>query len=79
MHMAKCQCGKARSREEKKVLIALALAGEVISGQCQLKLKENQDANSIIETTVLKVRETNKIREIYREICEIPESRVKLS
>ena len=40
----------------------------------QLKLKANQDANPITEVAVLKINETDKIRELYRAICEIPET-----
>ena len=38
-----------KGREEKKVLMELALMGEVIAAQCHLKLNENQDADSITE------------------------------
>ena len=47
---------------DRKVLMALALMGELISGQCQVKLKENQDAYPITEVAVLKAAEANKIR-----------------
>ena len=49
------------------------LWGVLILDQCQLKFKANQDLGSITEVAVLKVDETNEIRDIYREICEIPE------
>ena len=59
--MVKFQGEKERSQEEKKVLIAFAHMGEVILGQCRLKLKENQDANSITETAVLKRKNRIKV------------------
>ena len=43
VQMAEFQGGKERSLEEEAVLTALALMGEVIAGQCQLELQENQD------------------------------------
>ena len=43
-------------------------------GQCQLKCKENQDACAITEVAVLNVHGANEIRELYREICEVPEN-----
>ena len=42
------------------------------------KLKENKDANAITEVAVLKVEETNRIRELYREIFEIPENPIAI-
>ena len=78
VQIVKFQGEKGRSREEQKVLTALDFAGEVIAAQCELKLKDNQEANLIAETDVSKAQETNKIRELYREICEIPEHRLKL-
>ena len=77
VEIAKFQGEKERSREEKKVLTALAFTGEVGAGKCQLKLGENQEANSITETAVLKVPRTNKNRDLYRAICEIPQNRAK--
>ena len=74
----KFQGGRERSQEAKKVLTALSFLEEVISNRRQFKLKENQKANSITETDVLKVRETNRIRDLYRGISEIPENRAKL-
>ena len=65
--------------EEKQVLPALSLMDELISDHCQLGFKENQDAGPITEAAVLKVNESNKIREIYRAILEIPENRAKLN
>ena len=59
--------------EEKQVLAALAHMEELISDQRQLEFKENQDACPITEVEVLNVNETKEIREIYREVCEIPE------
>ena len=63
-----------------RVLMALARmvgGGELISDQ--LKLKGNNDAKSITEAAVLKVKETSRIRELYRAIYEIPENRAKLN
>ena len=54
--------------------MALALMGELISDHRRAKLKENQDADSITEVAALKANVTNKIREIYRGVCEIPEN-----
>ena len=65
--------------EEKEVLSALALMEEFISDQRQLKFKDNPDANSITEVAILKVNEANKIRDLYRGMCEIPENRAKLN
>ena len=39
MQIEKFQGEEERSREEKKVLTALAFTEEVIAGQCQLELK----------------------------------------
>ena len=60
--------------EERQVLAAMALMEEVISDQCQLKLKGNQDTDSITELAVLEINETGDIRELYRLVCEIPEN-----
>ena len=46
----------------------------MISDQCQVKLQGNQDVNLITEAAVLEISETNKIRELYRAISEIPET-----
>ena len=70
--IAKPHDEKDRSQEEKKVLTALDFMGEVIAGQCQLKLKGGQEVDAITETAVLEVQEANKIREIYSAICESP-------
>ena len=48
--------------DEQKVPTASPLLEEVISGQRQLKFKENQDANPITEVAVLGINGTNKIR-----------------
>ena len=53
--------------------------GEVILDQCQEKLQENQDANSITEMAVLKANESNRIRELRGAIFENPENRAKLN
>ena len=60
--------------EEKQFLSALALFGEIIVGQCQLKLEENQDVNQLTELATLKINETNKIKELYKVIGEFTES-----
>ena len=52
----------------------MALLGEIIAGQCQQKLKENQDANRITEIATLKINESDGIKELYRGISEIPET-----
>ena len=44
----------------------MALFGEIIAGQCQLKLKGNQDSNQLTELPTLKINETNKIKEPYK-------------
>ena len=55
--------------EERQVLAAPALMEELILDQRQLEFKENQDVGPTTELAVLKAQETNKIRELYREIC----------
>ena len=62
VQMVKFQFVEGSRREEKKVITALDLADEVISGQRQLKLTGNKDAKSITGAAVLKAKETNKIR-----------------
>ena len=52
--------------------------GEVISGRCQLKLKENQAARLTTEKEILEAQETNKIRGLFRVICEIPEKPIEI-
>ena len=51
--------------EEKDVLMSLALMGEIIGGQCRVKRRNNENAKLIAEEAVQKVRESNKVREIY--------------
>ena len=63
--------------EEREVLSALALMGALISNQRQLKFKANRDANSITELAVLKMNESNNIREFCSAISEIPENVAK--
>ena len=48
--------------------------GEVIAGKCQLKLMGDQDVNVIDGESILKAQETNKIRELDREICAISDT-----
>ena len=71
--IAKFSGENARSKEEKKILTPFAVMGEVIANQCQLKLTENQEANLIAERAIAKVQEANKMSELFRVICEIPE------
>ena len=65
--------GKWR-RRRKQDLTALALFGEIIVGQCQLTLKENQEANQLTELATLKINETAKIKELYKVIGGFTES-----
>ena len=51
---------KGGSQEEKNVFNGVGPHGELIVGPCHLKLKVNQDANSITESVALKVSEENK-------------------
>ena len=60
-------------QEEKKILTELASMGELIAVKRLLKLTENHEVNLIAENAFSGVRETNKIRELYRVICEITE------
>ena len=69
-----CVRKKGNEEEQQQVLAALAMLGEVILDQRQLKLKENQDGDLITESEVFEINETNKIRELYRTLCEIPET-----
>ena len=68
------QCAGKKGNGEQQVLAALALLGEVILDLCQLKLKANQDVGLITESAVLEINETEEIRELYRTLCEIPET-----
>ena len=43
-------------------------------GQCQLTLKENQEANQLTELATLKINETAKIKELYKVIGGFTES-----
>ena len=65
---------KKGEEEEKKVLAALALFGEIVVGQCQAKRKENQDAKQLTETATMEINETNKIKELYKILGEFTES-----
>ena len=51
--------------EEKDVLMSLALMREIIGNQCRAKRRNNENAKLIAEEAVQKVRESNKVREIY--------------
>ena len=65
-----------KEKEERKALVYWALlGGELILDRCRSNLKENQDAVEITECDVLKLGETNIIRELYRGAYEIPENR----
>ena len=63
---------RKKEEEEKHVLAALALFGEIIADRCQQTLKENQAANRVTDLATLKINEKNKIKELYRAISEIP-------
>ena len=63
--------------EARGVLTAMSLMGELISAQFQLGFKANKDVGPITEVAVLKVKETNEIRDLSRAIFEIPENRAK--
>ena len=52
----------------------MALFVDIILGQCQPKLKENQDVDRIAELSTSGIDEMNKIKELYRAISEIPET-----
>ena len=66
--------GKKGMGGEKQVLAALALMEEFILRQCQLGFKESRDVRPITDVAVPKVGDANEIRDLYREICEIPET-----
>ena len=73
VQIAKYNFGSGRNQEEeKKIRTALAFAEAVIAHQRHLKLKGNQEENLIMKS-ILKSQEANKIRELYRVICEFPE------
>ena len=72
VQMGKYRRGGGRIQEEKKISTAMALMEKVIAGRCRLKLKENREAN-LIKKASLEAQETNKIRGLYRVICEFPE------
>ena len=46
----------------------------MIANQCMVKKRKIESLKLIAEGAVLKVKETNKIRELYRILNEIPES-----
>ena len=77
VQMVKSRGEQERSQSEKNVLTAFGIMGEFIAGQRHLKLKENQDANSITESAVLNLIETGEIRELCSAILEIPENKAK--
>ena len=73
-------CEKAGgANAERQVVSALALMEEFISDHLQLEFKENQDAGPVTEVAVLKVNDAYEIRDHYRAIFEIPETRMGLS
>ena len=49
----------------------------MIGNQCMVKRGNNENAKLIAEEAVLKVKGTNKIRELYRILNEIPETEKK--
>ena len=55
----------------------MVLMGGSNFGRIPIKTERNQDANSITETAVLKLRGSGKIMELYRAVREIPENQVK--
>ena len=61
--------------EVKDVLVALALMEEMIGDQRRVRRRNNENAKLIAEEAVLKVRETNKIKELHRILKEIPETK----
>ena len=61
--------------EEKDVLASLALMEEMIANQCMVKRRKDESAKLLAEGAVLKVNEANKVRELYRIVNEIPESK----
>ena len=70
--MVKFSDENERSQSETKILTALAFMEEVIANKCQLKLKANLEAHPTAEKAISEAQDTNKIRELYRVICEIP-------
>ena len=69
VQMVKYWSGSGRNQEAKKILTALGFMGDVIANRRHLKLEENQEANIITKKAISELRETNKIRELYRVIC----------
>ena len=63
--MVKFQDTEEGSQEEKRAVMAFPPMLEVIVDNRKLKMKENPDVG-ITETPVLKAKEANKIRDIYR-------------
>ena len=57
--------------------MAMGLMAELILDQCEVELKDNQDADSISEEAVLKINEPNRIRELCMAVFEITEIRAK--
>ena len=64
---------RKKKRMEKERFNGGGANGGVYSRPASSKLKE-KEANAITEAEVLKVEGANKIRELYRAICEIPEN-----
>ena len=67
-------CAKERNWRKQTGLAAMALFEEAILDHLQVKLTGNQDVNLITESEVLQISETDKIRELYRALSEIPET-----
>ena len=63
--------GNARSKEEKKILTALAVTGGSNFEPMPIRIG-NQEFDIIAEQTISKTHGANKIRELYRGIFEIP-------
>ena len=49
--------------------------GELIAKQCRLKQEENKEANLIEKNAISEAQDANKIRDLYRLVCEIPENK----
>ena len=71
--MVKCKGKSEIMQEEKKILISSAFMGELIPPQRRLKLKENHEVDLMDVECFFEMQRSNKIRELIRVICEIPE------
>ena len=59
-------------------LTALAFAESVIVDICQINSKRKQEARIITDGSTSKAQATDKIRAIFRVICEIPEKPIDI-